>query len=77
VGPPLNGTVEVAGPEQFPLDELIRGLLNAGDDPREVITDPDAQYFGITPSERTLLPADDARIGETRLEDWLKQPATG
>ena len=76
VGPPVNGIVEVAGPEQFRLDELVRGLLKARNDPREVIADPHARYFGITPSERTLLPGDDARIGETRLEDWLKQPAT-
>jgi uncharacterized protein YbjT (DUF2867 family) len=76
VGAPVNGIVEVAGPEQFRLDELVRGLLKARNDPREVIADPHARYFGITPSERTLLPGDDARIGETRLEDWLKQPAT-
>ena len=57
VGPPLNGIVEVAGPEQFRLDELIRGVLKARNDPREVITDPQARYFGITPGERTLLPA--------------------
>jgi uncharacterized protein YbjT (DUF2867 family) len=74
-GPPLNGIVEVAGPEQFRLDELIRGQLKATGDPREVITDPSAQYFGITPGERTLLPGADARTAETRLDDWLKQPA--
>src|SRR4051812_18464325 len=76
VGPPLNGTVEIAGPEQFRLDELTRGLLKAQDDPREVVTDPQARYFGIAPSERTLLPGSDERIAKTRLEDWLKQPAT-
>jgi uncharacterized protein YbjT (DUF2867 family) len=75
VGPPLNGIVEVAGPEQFRLDELVRGVLKASNDPREVITDPQAQYFGITPSERTLLPGEDARIAETRFEDWSKHPA--
>ena len=76
VGPPLNGTVEIAGPEQFRLDELTRSLLKGQDDPREVVTDPEARYFGIAPSERTLLPGSDARIAETRLEEWLKQPAT-
>jgi uncharacterized protein YbjT (DUF2867 family) len=76
VGPPLNGIVEVGGPEQFRLDELIRGRLKATNDPREVITDPHAQYFGITPGERTLLPAAEARIAETRFEDWLGQPTT-
>jgi uncharacterized protein YbjT (DUF2867 family) len=75
VDPPVNGTVEVAGPEQFRLDELIRGVLKATGDPREVITDPQAQYFGINPGERTLLPGADARIAETRYGDWSKQPA--
>ena len=72
VGAPLNGTVEIAGPDRFRLDELIRGELKARNDPREVITDPHAQYFGIAPSERTLLPADDARLGATRFGDWLR-----
>jgi uncharacterized protein YbjT (DUF2867 family) len=73
VGRPLNGTVEIAGPEQFRLDELTRSLLKAQSDPREVVTDPQARYFGIAPRERTLLPGSDARIAGTRLEDWLKQ----
>jgi uncharacterized protein YbjT (DUF2867 family) len=76
VGPPLNGIAEIAGPEQFRLDELVRSVLKAGNDPREVITDPQARYYGINPSERTLLPGDGARIAETRFEDWSKQPAT-
>jgi uncharacterized protein YbjT (DUF2867 family) len=74
VGSPVNGVVEVAGPEEFRLDELIRDQLAAADDPREVVADPEASYFGITPSGRTLLPGDDARIAETRLADWSKQP---
>jgi uncharacterized protein YbjT (DUF2867 family) len=76
MGSPANGIVEVGGPEQFRLDELIRGRLSAIGDPRDVITDPSAAYFGITPSERTLLPGDDAQIAETRYEDWLSQPTT-
>jgi uncharacterized protein YbjT (DUF2867 family) len=76
VGPPVNGIVEVGGPEQFRLDELIRDVLKAGNDPRDVVTDPQGRYFGINPSERTLLPGNDARIAETRLEDWSKQQAT-
>jgi uncharacterized protein YbjT (DUF2867 family) len=76
MGSPVNGIVEVGGPEQFRLDELIRGRLSAIGDPRDVITDPSAAYFGITPSERTLLPGDDAQIAETRYEDWLSQPTT-
>ena len=71
VGAPLNGMVEVAGPEQFRLDELIRGVLTKRNDPREVVTDPQARYFGINPSERALLPGPDARLAETRFSDWL------
>ena len=74
-GSPLNGTVEVAGPEQFRLDELIRRGLGAGNDPREVVTDPHARYFGAELSERTLVPGDDAQLGETRFGDWLSRSA--
>jgi uncharacterized protein YbjT (DUF2867 family) len=76
VGSPVNGIVEVAGPEQFRLDELIRRGLRARNDPREVMADPHARYFGAVLTERMLLPGDDARRGETRFEDWLRQPAT-
>jgi uncharacterized protein YbjT (DUF2867 family) len=75
VGSPLNGITEIAGPEQFRLDELIRGALEARNDPRQVITDPQARYYGINPDERTLLPGDDAQLGQVRYEDWVKQPA--
>ena len=71
VGAPVNGIVEVAGPEQFRLDELIRQDLSALNDPRDVVADPQARYFGAVLSERTLVPGDDARLGETRFEDWL------
>jgi uncharacterized protein YbjT (DUF2867 family) len=73
VGAPVNGIVEIAGPEQFRLDELIRGALTTGNDPREVVTDPQARYFGINPSERALLPGAGARLAETRFRDWLEQ----
>jgi uncharacterized protein YbjT (DUF2867 family) len=76
VGSPVNGVVEVAGPEQFRLDELIRRGLSARNDPREVIADPGARYFGAKLDERTLVPGDGARLGETRFEDWLRQPMT-
>jgi uncharacterized protein YbjT (DUF2867 family) len=72
-GPPVNGIVEIAGPARFRLDELIRARLGASGDPREVITDPETAYFGITPGERSLLPGDDAHIAHTRFEDWLEQ----
>jgi uncharacterized protein YbjT (DUF2867 family) len=72
-GSPLNGTIEVAGPERFRLDVLIRQGLSARDDPREVVADPHARYFGAELDERTLVPGDDAQLGETRLEDWLSR----
>jgi len=75
MGSPVNGTVEVGGPEKFRLDELIRRGLAAFKDPRVVVADPHARYYGIEVSERTLLPGDDARLGETRFETWLTQPA--
>jgi uncharacterized protein YbjT (DUF2867 family) len=75
VGSPVNGIVEVAGPQQFRLDELIRRVLSERDDPREVITDPHARYFGAELGERTLVPGDDARLAETRFDDWLSQTA--
>jgi uncharacterized protein YbjT (DUF2867 family) len=71
MGTPVNGTVEVGGPEQFRLDELVRKGLSANKDPREVITDPRARYYGIEVGERTLLPGNEARLGETRFEGWL------
>lgn len=73
VGAPVNGIVEVAGPQQFRLDQFIRRGLEERNDPREVVADPEARYFGALLSERTLLPGKDARLGETRLDDWLKQ----
>jgi uncharacterized protein YbjT (DUF2867 family) len=73
VGSPVNGIVEVAGPQQFRLDELVRRFLRERRDPREVITDPHARYFGAELDERTLVPGDDARLAETRFEDWLSQ----
>jgi len=75
IGSPLNGIVEVAGPERFRFDTLIRQGLSARRDPREVIADPHARYFGAELGERTLVPGDDARLAETRFDDWLSQTA--
>ena len=74
-GSPLNGTVEVGGPEKFPLDELVRQALAAWKDPREVVADPQAPYYGVEVSQNTLVPDADARLAETRFADWLKTPA--
>src|SRR4030095_1371654 len=71
MGSPLNGTIEVAGPEQFRFAELIRRALRARNDPREALADPQAKYFGAEVKERTLVPGNDALLGKTRFEDWL------
>jgi len=70
VGPPLNGKVEVAGPEQFRMDEFFRNALAARDDPRAVITDSRAGFFGAELAEGTLLPGAGVVLGETRYRDW-------
>jgi uncharacterized protein YbjT (DUF2867 family) len=70
---PVNGAVEIGGPEQFRLDELARRDLAARQDPREVISDPHARYVGIAVSERALVPDDNAQLGEAHFEDWLNQ----
>ena len=69
---PVNATLEIGGPEKFRLDELVRRDLAAFHDPREVTSDPDARYYGIKVSGKTLVPEDNARLGETRFEDWLR-----
>jgi uncharacterized protein YbjT (DUF2867 family) len=73
VGAPVNGVVEVAGPDVFQLDELIRQILADKDDTRTVVTDPSAPYSGAELKETTLVPGPDAHITETRFSDWLGQ----
>jgi hypothetical protein len=75
VGEPINGTIEIAGPEQFGLDELIRKGLSFRGNPREVVADPEARYFGALLEERILLPSADALNLDPRFEDWLVQTA--
>lgn len=75
MGSPVNGTVEVGGPEQFPLDQFVKRGLAAREDSREVIADAQARYYGIKLNESTLVPGSDARLGKTRFEDWLLQSA--
>jgi uncharacterized protein YbjT (DUF2867 family) len=72
-GAPLNTTVEIAGPEQFGLDEFIRKGLSFRNDPREVVTDPTARYFNALLDERVLLPGTKATVFDTRFEEWLNQ----
>ena len=71
MGSPLDGTIEVAGPETFRLDDLIRRALSARGDSRKVISDPHARYYGARLAERTLVPGDGAILGETRFQEWL------
>ena len=73
VGQTVNGIVEIGGPEQFRVDELVRRRLASLQDPREVIADPNARYSGAKISEKTLLPGNNVRLGETRYETWLNQ----
>ncbi len=73
--PPANGIVEIAGPDQFLLDDLVRGWLRETGDPRDVVTDPHASYYGVEAGMRTLLPGSDAWIAPTRFEDWLHAAA--
>ncbi len=75
VGRPAGGIVEVAGPKPYRFDELIRYDLSARNDPRDVVADPDARYFGTTLTNGSLLPGENAQLGETRFEDWLAATA--
>jgi uncharacterized protein YbjT (DUF2867 family) len=75
VDSPVNGTVEIGGPEQFRLDELVQRRLATLKDPREVVPDPNALYSGAKVSERTLVPGNNARLGDTTFETWLSQSA--
>ncbi len=70
---PVNGMIEIAGPERAGLDELVRRFLSATKDPREVITDVDARYFGLVVNDQSLTPGANPRIGATFFDDWLSR----
>ncbi|TDC52981.1 SDR family oxidoreductase [Jiangella ureilytica] len=74
-GAPLNGRLEIAGPERFRFDDFVRDGLAARHDPRTVLTDPHARYFGTELDERSLVPGDGAVLGEIRYADWLSRTA--
>ena len=72
-GAPVNGIVEVGGPETFRFDAAVRRALGAMNDPRTVVADPSATYYGIAVGERSLVPGDGAMVGEIHLDDWLRE----
>ena len=74
LGAPVNGMIEIAGPERLGLDELVRRFLRAKQDARQVVTDVHARYFGIDVNDQSLTPGDKPRIGPTRFDDWLSPP---
>ncbi|MEV8376178.1 NAD(P)H-binding protein [Kribbella sp. NPDC056861] len=76
VGTPTNTVTEIGGPEQYGLDEFIRIALTARQDPRTVVADDSATYYGIPIEERSLVPAGDAVLGDIHLDDWLAAQAT-
>ena len=71
--PPVNGMIEIAGPERLCLDELVRRFLRAKQDARQVVTDVHARYFGIDVNDQSLTPGNNPRIGPTRFDDWLSR----
>lgn len=73
---PLNGTVEVGGPEAIPLDELAREALSARQDARQIVADRHARYFGAELDDRSLIPGPRARLGSLTFGDWLRQSIT-
>lgn len=75
VGAPVNGTIEVAGPEPLPLDQLVRRFLSASQDARQVIADAHARYFGAELNDQSLAPGEGPRLGPTRFDDWLRHAA--
>ena len=72
VSEPVNGTIEIAGPERFYLDELIGQVLRFDKDPRQVTVDPEAPYFGVRLDDRSLVPGPDATLGATRFDWWIE-----
>lgn len=73
LGPPHNDIVEIAGPKRAPFNEIIARYLKAIHDPREVVSDPEARYFGGQIEERSLVPLGEARLGHIELEEWLRR----
>src|SRR5438552_9455510 len=73
LAPPRNAIVEIAGPERAPFNEFVARYLKAVGDPREVVSDPEARYYGGRVEERSLVPLGDARLGRIGFDDWLRR----
>jgi len=76
LAPPRNGIVEIAGPERAPFNEIVARYLKAVGDPREVVRDPEARYFGGRVEELSLVPLGEARLGRIGLDEWLRRSQT-
>jgi uncharacterized protein YbjT (DUF2867 family) len=70
---PRNGMIEIAGPERAPFNEFVARYLNAIGDPRKVVSDPEARYFGGRVEERSLVPLGEARLGRIGFDEWLRR----
>jgi uncharacterized protein YbjT (DUF2867 family) len=77
LGPLVNGTIEIAGPERVRLDDLVNRYLTAAGDRREVVADAKARYFGATLDDRSLVPGNNPRLGTIGFEQWFRQSASG
>jgi uncharacterized protein YbjT (DUF2867 family) len=73
LAPPRNGIVEIAGPERAPFNEIVARYLKAVGDPRVVVSDPEARYFGGRVEEKSLVPLGEARLGRIGLDEWLRR----
>jgi uncharacterized protein YbjT (DUF2867 family) len=76
LGEPVNGMIEVAGPDPIRQDEVVRQFLNATGDARKVVTDTQARYFGIEVNDESLVPGGNPRLGPTHFSDWLSRAVT-
>src|ERR1700739_1756281 len=74
---PRNGTIEIAGPERAPFNEIVARYLKAVGDPRQVVRDPEARYWGGRVEERSLVPLGEARLGRIALDEWLRRSRAG
>lgn len=76
LGAPVNGIMEVGGPERFPMNELVRRVLRASGDAREIVTDEHARYFGAELNDQSLVAGPSARVGSKRFDEWLKESSS-